>query len=66
MKSITDDEWNEARKSLTNPRRSRPPIVEPDSGITLPPDWTKEWSNSQQQHYYFNTVTRESRWEPPN
>lgn len=62
----TDDDWNEARECITNPRRPRPPIVEPDSGITLPPDWRKEWSNKQQQHYYFNIVTGESRWEPPN
>jgi hypothetical protein len=40
--------------------------MEPDSGITLPFGWTKEWSSKQQQHYYFNANSGESRWEPPN
>ncbi|CAF1576073.1 unnamed protein product [Adineta steineri] len=40
--------------------------VEPDSGIKLPPGWTKEWSKKEERHYYFNINTRESRWEPPN
>ncbi len=66
INSITQGDWNEARRCITIPRRPKPTPIEPDSGITLPPGWTKEWSTKQKQHYYFNIHTKESVWEPPN
>ena len=34
-------------------------------GEDLPPNWTKEWDDNHGMHYYVNTVTGESLWEPP-
>jgi len=48
------------------PRRDKSLPVEPDSGITLPSGWIKQWSKREDRQYYFNTNTNESRWDPPN
>ncbi|MCJ1282279.1 Peptidyl-prolyl cis-trans isomerase NIMA-interacting protein 1 [Xylographa opegraphella] len=32
----------------------------------LPPSWEVRHSNSKNLPYYFNTSTKESRWEPPS
>ena len=61
----SEEDWHKARECLNVPRRSKPPSIEPDSGITLPFGWTKQWSKREEKHYYFNEQTGESRWEPP-
>ncbi|MCJ1248052.1 protein kinase ssp1 [Trapelia coarctata] len=35
------------------------------SSAGLPPSWEVRHSNSKNLPYYFNTSTKESRWEPP-
>jgi hypothetical protein len=62
---ITEEDWNEARQCITIPRRSKPLPVEPDSSITLPPGWIKEWSKREGRDYYFNVTTGQSIWEHP-
>lgn len=62
----SEEEWHEARQCITNPRRLEAPCTEPDSGITLPSGWSKQWSKREERHYYFNEQSGESRWEPPN
>lgn len=32
----------------------------------LPPEWIVKWSTSRNLPYYFNTQTRDSRWDPPD
>ncbi|KAH0562487.1 protein kinase ssp1 [Trichoglossum hirsutum] len=36
------------------------------SDAGLPPNWEVRHSNSKNLPYYFNTATKESRWEPPS
>ncbi|CAF4017157.1 unnamed protein product, partial [Adineta steineri] len=62
---LKDEDLKKAHEYITVSRRSRILCVEPDSGIKLPPGWTKEWSKKEERHYYFNINTGESRWEPP-
>lgn len=31
----------------------------------IPAPWQKEWSEEHNQHFYWNSATNESRWEPP-
>ena len=38
--------------------------MSPETG--LPPGWEVRHSNSKNLPYYFNTSTKESRWEPPS
>ncbi|KAI8060853.1 peptidyl-prolyl cis-trans isomerase pin1 [Gongronella butleri] len=33
--------------------------------MELPPDWTIRHSRTYNKDYYFNTATKESRWDPP-
>ncbi|CAF3950962.1 unnamed protein product [Rotaria sordida] len=61
----TDDIKEKAFELIFIPRHPILKPVEPDSGITLPEGWSKEWSRSNEQFYYFNQNTGESRWEPP-
>ncbi|CAF1544508.1 unnamed protein product [Rotaria sordida] len=61
----TDDIKEKAFELIFIPRHPIQKPVEPDSGITLPEGWSKEWSRSNEQFYYFNQNTGESRWEPP-
>ena len=37
-----------------------------DSHPGLPQDWEVRHSNSKNLPYYFNTVTKESQWDPPD
>uniref|UniRef100_A0A7S0E0P7 WW domain-containing protein n=1 Tax=Hanusia phi TaxID=3032 RepID=A0A7S0E0P7_9CRYP len=32
---------------------------------SLPPGWSKHWSNTWKKHYWFNSKTGEQSWEPP-
>ncbi|CAF1350277.1 unnamed protein product [Rotaria sordida] len=54
-----------SHQAVTVPCRAKPLPIEPDSGIILPPGWTKQWSRREERFYYFNGNTGESRWEPP-
>jgi predicted RNA methylase len=36
-----------------------------DADSTLPPGWAKQWSNSWEKHYWFNSKTGERSWEHP-
>jgi len=49
------------------PARRGPPPPPPGASSLAGQDseWTKEWDDSNQLHYWFNTSTGESRWEPP-
>lgn len=40
-------------------------LTNPKTDTGLPPNWEVRKSNSKGLPYYFNPVTRESRWEPP-
>ncbi|CAF1297361.1 unnamed protein product [Rotaria sordida] len=62
---INEEHWKEAHECITVLRRLRPATVEPDSGITLPIGWIKQWSKREERFYYFNTNTGDSCWEPP-
>ncbi|KAI7883600.1 peptidyl-prolyl cis-trans isomerase pin1 [Lichtheimia hyalospora FSU 10163] len=33
--------------------------------MDLPPNWVTRHSRTYNKEYYFNTVTKESRWDPP-
>ncbi|KAJ1926106.1 Peptidyl-prolyl cis-trans isomerase NIMA-interacting protein 1 [Tieghemiomyces parasiticus] len=35
------------------------------SSTNLPPNWVQRTSRSHNRDYFFNTVTRESQWDPP-
>jgi NIMA-interacting peptidyl-prolyl cis-trans isomerase 1 len=51
--------WCETRELLANTISIR----QADTG--LPPNWEVRHSNSKNLPYYFNSVERTSRWEPP-
>jgi serine/threonine protein kinase len=40
-------------------------MTQDDADSTLPPGWTKHWSNSWQKHYWFNSKTGKQSWEHP-
>ncbi|MCJ1359348.1 MAG: hypothetical protein MMC33_009350 [Icmadophila ericetorum] len=42
-----------------------PPTLSQSSPAGLPRDWEVRHSNSKNLPYYFNSVTKESRWDPP-
>ncbi|CAF1594374.1 unnamed protein product, partial [Adineta ricciae] len=64
--TMSNEDLNEAHDCVTVERRRPASSDEPDSGIELPFGWIKQWSKRGEQFYYFNTQTKESRWEPPN
>lgn len=48
--------------------RSRSPVRKPAAktgGESLPEPWQKHFSDEYSLHYYWNSKTGESRWEPP-
>ncbi|CAF1496307.1 unnamed protein product, partial [Adineta ricciae] len=64
--TMSNEDWNEVHDCVTVERRRPASSDEPDSGIELPFGWIKQWSEREEQFYYFNTHTKESRWKPPN
>lgn len=42
-----------------------PPSFDSQHETGLPPNWEVRHSNSKNLPYYFNSIDRNSRWEPP-
>lgn len=45
--------------------RSRTPAARKAAEPKLPPNWEKQWSDEYQIPYFWNSLTGESLWEPP-
>ena len=42
-----------------------PSVLDVQHETGLPPNWEVRHSNSKNLPYYFNSIERDSRWEPP-